>query len=399
MRAALVALQATDMLHSFWTSFAWQNESFWSHFVPPSLRRELARRSFNGVPPDKIVQNPGRELVRLVGQRLTRYAGAIQNLPFMRSDKIYTAHDEFMARRLRGDGGYNVVYAPIGGAYQTFERAKGFELRLVLELPSTYYGFYRDLIQEEADRMPAWAPTLADAIAAVSGPRHDDDELEMADLLILPSQFAKNTLRGAKVQRSLKPIIVPYGCPNVGPASDPTCSRNGKLRLLFVGSLTQAKGLSYLFEAVRRAHAIVDLTVVGSMHTRDCRALNDALRNVRWYPHLPHQDVLQLMAQCDVLIHPSLAEGMALVVGEAMSQGRTVIVTPNAGNEYLVENGRTGTIIPMRDANAIEAALVALAHDRDRLVWMSQNAYEKAKSYNNERYGQLLCATLMSALS
>ncbi len=399
IRAALAAFQANGLLHSFWTGFAWESESFWTGVIPSSLRRELERRSFKGIPHDKIVQNRGRELARLAAQRLLGRIGGVQNLPLISADEIYPTHDGFMARQLCSDCGYNVVYAPIGGTHRTFERAKGLGLKLVLELSSVYFGFYRDLIREEADRMPAWAATLDDALVAVSKPRHDDEELEMADLLIVPSRFVEDSLRGAKVQSTLKPIVIPYGCPNPGPSNDTIRPRNDKLRLLFVGSLTQAKGLSYLFDAISSAHSIIDTTIVGSLRTRECRALNDALHKVRWYEHLPHEHILRLMTQCDVLVHPSLAEGMALVVGEAMSQGRTVIVTPNAGNDYLVQDGKTGIVVPVRDANAIEEALVTLANDRERLIWMSQNAHLKAITYTDEQYGKFLCSALISALS
>jgi len=396
VRAALSALQARGMLHSFWTGMAWHGGAGRSAVLPASLLRELERRRFADIPRERIVQNAAREIVRLAAQRLLGGVGGLSELPLLRADGINRAHDGFVARGLRADAGYQAVYAPIGASYRTFATARRLGLATVLEMSSAYYGFYRDLIAEEAERAPAWAPTLRDAIAAVNRPRHDDAEIATAGRLIVPSRFVADSLRGAK--GAPRPIVVPYGCP---PATGEATARppgKVKLQVLFVGSLTQAKGLSYLFAAAARVSSIADLTVVGGLRTRDCRALNDALGRVRWIERLTHPDLLRLMAQCDVLVLPSLAEGMALVVGEAMAQGCAVVVTPNAGNDVLVRDGDTGFVVPVRDSDAIERALVTLHGDRDLLATMSRKARAEAAAYSDAAYGAALCQTLAPVL-
>ena len=396
VRAALTALEASGMLHSYWTGLAWRADSSWSGVLPARARRELERRTFAGIPHDKIVQKPGREIVRLAAQRLFGRFGRLQNIPLLRADELNRAHDTFVARRLRPDAGYDAVAAPIGASRRTFERARQLGLKTVLDVTSAYHRVYRDIIRDEAGRMPAWASTLEDALTAFGKPRGDDVELSAADLVVAPSAFVADTLRHANLER--KPVVIPYGCPDALPRSDAAARpKRDRLKVLFVGSLTQAKGLSYMFEAIEQTRSIVDVTVVGGLRTRQCRALNDALAKVRWFAHLPHADILRLMAECDVLIHPSLSEGMALVVGEAMSRACPVIVTPNAGNEFLVRDGESGIVVPIRDAVAIERALVTLADDRDRLAWMSRNAQATAAAYSDAAYGNAFCQAMTAA--
>ena len=64
------------------------------------------------------------------------------------------------------------------------------------------------------------------------------------------------------------------------------------------------------------------------------------------------------MMEHDALVLPSIVEGRALVQQEALSCGLPIIVTPNAGGEDLVEEGKTGHIIPIRSPQSIMRLLV-----------------------------------------
>jgi glycosyltransferase involved in cell wall biosynthesis len=77
-------------------------------------------------------------------------------------------------------------------------------------------------------------------------------------------------------------------------------------KFLFIGGLSQRKGISYLFEAVEGLEDKVALTVVGKKAVSDCNALNLALEQHRWIPSLSHDEVLSLMREHDVFIFPSL---------------------------------------------------------------------------------------------
>src|SRR5690606_39238450 len=67
----------------------------------------------------------------------------------------------------------------------------------------------------------------------------------------------------------------------------------------------------------------------------------------------PHEEVLKLMKSCDVFCLPSIVEGRALVMQEAMSQGLPLIITPNTGGEDLIKNGETGFLVPIRSPEVI----------------------------------------------
>jgi glycosyltransferase involved in cell wall biosynthesis len=92
----------------------------------------------------------------------------------------------------------------------------------------------------------------------------------------------------------------------------------------------------------------------------------------------PHAEVLEVMRSCDVLALPALVEGRALVQQEALACGLPLIVTQNAGGDDLVEDGRTGFLVPIRSPEAIAERIAWLADHRDALRDMRRHAVRKA---------------------
>jgi len=69
------------------------------------------------------------------------------------------------------------------------------------------------------------------------------------------------------------------------------------------------------------------------------------------------EDIPQLLAACDVFALPSLYEGSSLAVLEAMAAGIPIVSSAIGGTEELIEDGRSGLLVPPGDAKALAAAL------------------------------------------
>lgn len=92
-------------------------------------------------------------------------------------------------------------------------------------------------------------------------------------------------------------------------------------------------------------------------------------------------DVPALLAASDVLVCPSRHEPLGNVVIEGWAQDRPVIVAASAGPAALVEDGRTGMIVPVDDAASLAQAIEALVADparRASLAAAGRTAYEAA---------------------
>jgi starch synthase len=157
------------------------------------------------------------------------------------------------------------------------------------------------------------------------------------------------------------------------------------LRVLFIGALSQAKGLGYLLAAVAGLGRDLEFTLIGRRVSPTTPA-RSVLDNYRWIPSLSHDKLLLEMARHDVLVLPSLHEGFGLVMTEAMAQGLVVITTPHTAGPDLITDGADGFLVPIRSAVAIEQKLMLLRHDHDRLCAMQAAAREKAKARTWENY-------------
>jgi glycosyltransferase involved in cell wall biosynthesis len=253
------------------------------------------------------------------------------------------------------------------------------------------------LIEEEAALQPEWAVTLQGISDSDEKLRCKDEELALATDIVVPSTFVRNTLRKAGCLQA-RISLIPYGTPALGPGRKPRTPTDGKLKVLFVGALSQRKGLSYLLQAVTRLASQIDLTIVGR-RVAECPVLDAALRVHHWIPSLSHDEVLEEMSRNDVMVFPSLFEGCGLVVLEAASRGVPVITTPNTVGSDFVSDGDDGFIVPIRDAAAIVEKLEILLLNRDRLDAMSRAAIHKAAQHSWEQYRHRLAITVRQALS
>ncbi len=393
-RALIVALDRRDMLDAFFTCIGIGKDA--NH---PLAVKLLGQRRC-GIPSARIEQQPVREGLRLLSQRLswTRALRRHERGPLC-VDRVYRSLDEKVARRLRAASPPPAgIYAYEDGACASFEAARERGVHRLYDLPIGYWRSARRIQTEEAERRPDWAatmPALRDSDAKLE---RKDKELQLAEHIFVASRFTASTLKDAPFALP-DPVIVPYGCPPVADLRIPGPSRSArKLKVLFVGSLSQRKGLADLLEAVDSLSAAVELTLIGR-RVAECKPLDAALARHRWIESLPHSRILETMRSQDVLVFPSLFEGFGLVLTEALSQGLPVIATAHTAAPDLIEDGREGFIVPIRDGSAIAAKLELLAGDPERLHAMRLAALERARSSGWDAYESAMAAHLRALVA
>jgi glycosyltransferase involved in cell wall biosynthesis len=374
--AVVSALLENELLEAFYTCIVWRRESTLAKLSPRAVRSVFERRARIQLDPKFVRTRPVRELVRnLLIHAGKKHLIAAESNPFS-IDGVYRDLDRFVARSLRKSPGVRALYAYEDGALQQFRQAGSEGIHRLYDLPIGYWRANIQLSSEEAELQPEWKGTLNALANSEAKCARKDEELALADTVMVPSTFVKNTLD--VYPGSIRKIVVnPFGVPaNI---SDPRLltQREQPLRVLYVGSLTQRKGIAYLFEAIEKAGGAVTLTVIGRK-VGQSDALDRACQKHRWIASLPHAEILAEMRQHDVFVFPSLFEGLALVQGEALSQGMPVITTPNSGGTDILRDGIDGYIVPIRDAEAIAARLLAIHEDRTLLQQMSESARERA---------------------
>jgi len=378
VREAAVALCESAHLHEFHTCIAaCGNNVFQKLGCLPGLS-EINRRAC----PDSLFQylqiHPWREICRLASGRLGFNFLTKHESGFFSIDAVYKNFDKSVAKYVRKSKP-SAVYCYEDGALETFRAANKNGAKCIYDLPIGYWRAGRKIMQEEVDRRPEWGPTMLGLQDSMEKLQRKEEELRLSDHIIVASSFTRKTLEDCPFP--LAPIsIIPYGCGSISKSAVKK-SKEGPLRALFVGGLSQRKGIADLFEAVDSLQGQVTLTLIGRKTVSDCSALNNALRTHNWIPSLPHEGILREMRNHDVLVFPSLFEGFGLVITEALSQGLPVITTSHTCGPDMITNGLDGFIVPIRSSDAIAVKLEQICNDRLLLSEMSQMALKKA----NER--------------
>ena len=395
VRHAALALWRAGLLGEFWTCLNLRPPAVVERLLPARAAGQLRRRSFPGELAAAIRTRPFREVVRHFAPRLG-LNGLVRHEhgPFS-VDGVYRSLDRAVARRVR-DGKFKAVYAYEDGARCSFVEARKRGIRTLYDLPIGHWRAARTLLLEEAQREPEWATTLTGNRDSPAKTERKDAELALADIVFVASTFTRKTLGEASDFKGVV-MVVPYGSPMHLPVA-PVRASAKKLRVLFVGSLGQRKGLSYLFDACRQVRSAVTLTVIGRKPDEPCAALDRELRDVRWIPTCTHAGILEEMAAHDVFVFPSLFEGFGLVLLEAMAMGLPIITTANTAGPDLITDGAEGFIVPIRDSAAIAEKLECLHRDPERLASMSRQARTRAREYSWDNYEQTLAACVGRAL-
>lgn len=141
--------------------------------------------------------------------------------------------------------------------------------------------------------------------------------------------------------------------------------------ILFVGRLADVKGVPLLLEAfsrLRANHPKAALTIVGDGELRDelqanARAKN--LTNVRFTGAIGQSEVAEELARSAIFVLPSYAEGVPVVLMEAMAAGRPVVTSRITGIPELVEDGASGFLTEPGDIDALTQAIETLLSDPD----------------------------------
>ncbi|WP_218081022.1 glycosyltransferase family 4 protein [Anthocerotibacter panamensis] len=382
VRALLTTLEEAQLLSAYHTTLAVQKNSPYLNLLPANLRQELLRRTYD-LPPTRIHPHPLRELVRLIAPRLGARFLTTHETGWASVDGVYQGLDRSVAHALKTQD-VRAVYCYEDAALATFEQAKKQGVACIYDLPIAYWQTSQRLLQEEAQRLPLWEPTLVGTRDSQAKLERKTAELALADVVVTPSGFVHSSLPQAQ---QAKGVVAEFGSPTPPVTSRPARPQ-GPLRLLFAGSLTQRKGLADVFSAVgllRRRD--IELVVMGSP-VLPLEFYRSQCSTFTYETTRPHAQVLELMQACDVFILPSLVEGRALVQQEALSCGLPLIVTAHAGAEDLIVEGETGFLVPIRSPEAIAEKIAWFADHRDALEAMRPLAQHQAAKLTWATYGQ-----------
>lgn len=384
-------LSAYGMLEHFYTDIcATKGWPRLVHHLPARFRgagiRRLAGRRPSGIP----------------AQRMTCFSGLGLSYALRRM-RAHEVSDEMKAaldagRRLselvirHGFGQATGFYGMVRECLEQLQAARAHGLWTAVEQNIAAWTLVDRLDREERERFPAWTSAAVPSAFAEAFAARERAEWAEADLIVCPSEFVRRSVAedGGPVDRC---VIVPYGVDTRFqiPVRD---RMRGPLRVLTIGSVGLRKGSPYVLEAARRMRGQAVFRMVGA-GTVPAAARADLEGVVEFTGPIPRLEIIAQYAWADVFLLPSLCEGSATVIYEALAAGLPVVTTPNAGS--VVRDGTDGFVVPIRDAEAIVRSLHLLYEDRARLFEMAHNARVRAADFDLSAYGRRLSEALRNA--
>ena len=393
-RAVLNGLYEHQLLSRFFTTIAVYPNSLLARAATLPGMGDLFRRQYDQKFCDKTNAQPFYEMGRLFSskvkwQRMIRHENGIFSI-----DRIMQRLDQKVATQILQSKDSSVlgVYAYEDGALHSFLAAQKRGLKKIYDLPIGYWRSARTYLLHEKERWPEWAMTMPGFLDSEQKLNQKDQELKLADLIFVASSFTASTLE--QYPDRLNSIhVIPYGFPQAYQGfREYYNGNNRKLKLLYVGGLTQRKGIADVFKAVDQFQNEVELTVVGQKTTRQCKVLDESLAKHTYIPTLPHQQILALMRTHDVLLFPSLFEGFGLVITEAMSQGMSVITTDRTAGPDIIKNGENGWLIEAAKTNQLVDAIKKLLDHPFLVEETGKAAIQSAETYNWDHYSSKIAA-------
>ncbi|KKU11110.1 MAG: Glycosyl transferase group 1 [Parcubacteria group bacterium GW2011_GWB1_46_8] len=335
-----------------------------------------------GIPTNKVSSIVIKEILFRGWQKLPRVVQEAYNPQYF----IHHLFDILARQALQET---DIIVGSSSSFLETLRRAKRFGAKTIVERGSSHITYQNFVLKEEYERSGIPIKSFQ-----VPHPKIIEQELceyEEADYIGIPSSFVRKTFLERGVPES-KLIQVPYGVDLSQFRQLP--KEDAIFRIVFAGTMTIRKGVHYLlraFSELNLPHA--ELLLIGSLSSEVNELFKKYEGAFRWIGRIPQSELHKYYSQGSVFAMMSVEEGLAMVIPQAMACGLPVIATTNTGAEDIVENGKQGFIIPIRDIDALKEKILYFYEHRDKIEEMGRCAKERVSTgFTWDDYGDKIIA-------
>ncbi len=395
-----VTVSVAGRFHAFHLVEQLQKRGHLQRFITSTLNE---KRLPNRRLPESL-RNDAEFLKRVRQVPMPEYLGyALRQLPMADSQSLsYFAKDNFYDRSA-------IQYITGGDLFVGWASQSLFQMReakargalAIIERGSTHITEQYRLIDEERKRFGV-APMLRSRWDRLLEEKQLKEYHE-ADFIMTPSEFARQSFIAhgfdpAKILKVRYGVDLDLFSPFAEklPSAIPT--------ILFVGAIGFQKGIPYLLEATRTLRAKgkkFHLKMIGRFEKDFELWLKSSPLRSEINEHIPfvaNHELVRHFHLADIFAIPSIQEGLALVVAEAMASGLPVVATENTGAREFIESEQNGIIVPVGNADAMETALADLLDNPEKASQMGQEASRTSKSFGWDTYGNQIITTYANIL-
>lgn len=301
------------------------------------------------------------------------------------------AFDRHVARGLTEDSDLFVGLS--SNSLHSLRRAKALGMKTVVERGSSHMLTQLQLLRDEYELHGLTLPSHHPAIT-----EKELREYEEADYVCIPSLFVKRSFLDQGIPEE-KLIYNPFGVDLTH--FRPIPKEDNTFRVIYCGAQSIRKGIGYLLQAFYELKLPrSELWLIGSPQQETRTLLQKyELPNILQKGTFPEFELHKLYSQGSVFCMPSIEEGLAMVQPQAMACGLPLICTTNTGGEDLIEDGKEGFVIPIRDVDALKEKILYLYENPAICQEMGQAARKKVQTgFTWEDYGNRMIAEYANIL-
>lgn len=263
----------------------------------------------------------------------------------------------------------------------SIRKAKKNGIITILERGSSHISYQNELLIQEYEKLGIKHNPIPGKIISKELKEYDE-----ADYISIPSSFVEKSFVDQGVDPR-KLIKVPYGVDIEN--FIPMKKDDDVFRVVFCGALSVRKGVHYLLQAFSELNLPnSELILIGERQKEMEPFLQQYQRdNIKCKGTFPEKELYKHYSQGSVFCLPSIEDGFGMVLGQALACGLPIICTENTGGPDLIENGKEGFIIPIRDVEKLKEKILILHKNPDLLKSMSEGAIRKAQKATWNEYG------------
>jgi len=298
------------------------------------------------------------------------------------SDTLFPLyHEIWCTQALRYLKKPDILQIPLhGAALRLAKKAKAQDVVILGEALNTHPRSRNILLENEDIKLFGKARMPQKKLSL-----RQEKEIEMTDFILAPSSFVKQSYFNAGYPED-RIFILPYaGNPSRFQPKKSYIQKGSKIRILVVAGVTPRKGHHRLIEAVALSGLDVELEFAGSFDVSYCEILKARWPRVKFklLGKLDQAVLARLMTEVDIFCLPTLEEGLAVSICEAMSAGLPIVTTFESGAAELIKNYETGLLYSSSDIHTLAEQLTKLASSEKLRQKLGYAATEQVKKRSN----------------
>ena len=265
----------------------------------------------------------------------------------------------------------------------SIRHAKQIGIRTILQRGSSHMITQQKILAEEYDKYGIKTKPTPSFIV-----EKELQEYREADYIEVPSSFAYESFldQGITEEKMIR------GFRGVDLSHFQQIKKEESIfRIIYAGMLSIQKGSHYLLQAINELRLPnCEFWHLGKISAEMVDFIKKyKTKNIIFKGHRPQNELYRYYSQGSVFVMPSIHDGFGMVINQAMACGLPVVCTENTGGPDVIEDGKEGFIVPIRDVEALKERILYLYENQGICREMGKMAKLKVSSaFTWDDYGE-----------